>query len=230
LDLNDDASIEAAFRAVQGEAGQIDVLINNAGSGVFGPLEAFSSEELRRQFQTLVVGPLRLIALALPDMRSRNQGLIINVSSLAGDLPVPFLAPYSAGKSALSSLSDGLSLELSHTAIRVVDLRPGDVATQFHPSTRKLEGEVIAGYAPNLGIAWRAIDHNMSRAPDPRIVVKCIVRIVDGRIRRPAVAVGDVFQARIAPYLARRSLRAWVHWGVRTYYGLKRSRRGSKGE
>jgi short-subunit dehydrogenase len=222
LDLNYDASIDAGFDAALREAGQIDVLINNAGAGVFGPLEAFSSDELRHQFQTLLVGPLRLVALALPGMRARNEGLIINISSLAGELPVPFLAPYSAAKSAMSALSDGLALELSQTAIRVVDLRPGDIATSFHPSTRRLEGAVTAGYAPNLEIAWRAIDHNMSRAPDPQIVANSIMRIVDGRIRRPAVAVGDVFQVRIAPYLARRSARAWVQWGLRTYYGLKR--------
>jgi len=224
LDLNDDASIGAGFDAALREAGQLDVLINNAGAGVFGPLEAFSSEELHRQFQTLVVGPQRLIGLALPAMRQRNEGLIINVSSLAGELPVPFLAAYSASKAALSTLSEGLNLELSHTAIRVVDVRPGDFATQFHRATRRLEGELAADYAPNLEIAWRAIDRNMSRAPDPQLVADVIVSIVEGRIRRPVVAVGDFFQARIAPYLARRSARAWVQWGLRAYYGLKRTR------
>jgi short-subunit dehydrogenase len=200
------------------------VLINNAGAGVFGPIEAFSSEELRRQFQTLLVGPLRLIRLALPAMVARNHGLIINVSSLAGELPVPFLAPYSASKAALSVMSEGLALELSHTAVRVVDVRPGDFATHFHSSTRRLEDERVAGYAPNLEIAWSAIDRNMARAPDPQLVANVIVKIVDQRIKRPVVAVGDFFQARIAPYLARRSARAWVQWGLRAYYGLKRGR------
>lgn len=224
LDLNDDASIDAGYRGALQQAGRIDVLINNAGAGVFGPLEAFSSEELRRQFQTLLVGPLHLVRLALPAMRARNEGFIINVSSLAGELPVPFLAPYSASKAALSVLSDGLSLELSHTAIQVFDLRPGDFATRFHASTRRLEDAVLTGYAPNLETAWNAIDRNMARAPDPQLVADVIVNIVNGRIRRPAIAVGDFFQARIAPYLARRSARAWVQWGVRAYYGLKRGR------
>jgi hypothetical protein len=62
----------------------------------------------------------------------------------------------------------------------------------------------------------------MARAPDPQLVADVLLRIIDGELRRPAVAVGDFFQARIAPALARRSLRAWVHWGVRAYYGLKR--------
>jgi short-subunit dehydrogenase len=224
LDLNDDESIDSGFASALREAGYIDVLINNAGSGTFGPLEAFSSNELRREFQTLLVGPMRLIRLALPSMRARNEGLIVNVSSLAGELPVPFLAAYSASKSALSALSEGLNLELSHTAIRVVDVRPGDIDTQFHPSTRRLDGGLSDGYAPNLEIAWRTVDHNMARAPGPRIVAAVIVSIVNGAIRRPTVAVGDFFQARVAPYLARRSARAWVQWGLRAYYGLKRGK------
>jgi NAD(P)-dependent dehydrogenase (short-subunit alcohol dehydrogenase family) len=222
LNLNDDASIDAGFGQALAQAGEFEVLINNAGEGAFGPLEGFSSDELRSQFQSLLVGPMRLIRLALPAMRARNRGLIINISSLAGELPVPFLAPYSAAKSALSALSDGLSLELTHTDIRVVDVRPGDFATRFHPATRR-SGEALAqAYAPNLEIAWRAIDRNMERAPDPQRVAQALVGIIEGHIRRPAVAVGDFFQARIAPALARRSLRAWVHWGLRAYYGLKR--------
>jgi short-subunit dehydrogenase len=224
LDLNDDASIDAGFGQALAQAGEFDVLINNAGAGVFGPLEGFSSDELRSQFQTLLVGPMRLIRLALPAMRARNRGLILNISSLAGELPVPFLAPYSAAKSALSTLSDGLGLELTHTDIRVVDVRPGDFATQFHPATRRLGEELADAYAPNLEIAWRSIDRNMARAPNPQLVADAVVGIVDGHIRRPAVAIGDFFQVRIAPALARRSLRAWVHWGLRRYYGLKRRR------
>jgi NAD(P)-dependent dehydrogenase (short-subunit alcohol dehydrogenase family) len=224
LNLSDDASIDAGFGQALAQAGEFDVLINNAGGGVFGPIEGFSSDELRAQLQTLLVGPVRLIRLALPAMRSRNCGLIINVSSMAGALPVPFLAPYSASKSALSTLSEGLMLELAHTRIRVVDLLPGDFATQFHPATRRVGGELAQAYAPNLEIAWRSIDRNMVRAPDAQSVADTIVRIVDGRIRRRAVAVGDFFQVRIAPALARRSLRAWVQWGLRRYYGLKRRR------
>jgi short-subunit dehydrogenase len=222
LDLNDDASIEAGFGAALHAAGRFDVLVNNAGAGTFGPLEAFSSDDLRREFQTLLIGPLHLIRLVLPSMRARNAGLIVDVSSLAGELPVPFLSAYSASKSALSALSECLNLELSHTAVRVVDLRPGDIATAFHGSTRRLQSGLSEDYAPNLEIAWRTIDRNMARAPSPAIVADVIVSIVNGEIRRPSVAVGDFFQARVAPYLARRSARAWVQWGLRAYYGLRR--------
>jgi NAD(P)-dependent dehydrogenase (short-subunit alcohol dehydrogenase family) len=222
LDLNDKASIEAGFRRALAEAGHFDVLINNAGAGVFGPLEAFSDSQLQAQWEALLLGPLRLIRLALPAMRIRNAGLLVNVSSLAGELPLPFLAPYSLSKAALSALSEGLSLELAHTGIRVIDVRPGDFATHFHGATRRIGSELADAYAPNLERAWEAIDRNMLRAPNPQKVADVLVKIVAGDILRPVVAVGDVFQARIAPYLSHRAPRAWVRWGLRVYYGLKK--------
>jgi NAD(P)-dependent dehydrogenase (short-subunit alcohol dehydrogenase family) len=221
LDLNDVDSIEGGFAHAQGEAGHFDVLINNAGAGVFGPLEAFSDREFSAQLETLLLGPLRLIRLILPDMRARREGLLINVSSLAGEFPLPFMSPYSLSKAALSAMSEGLVLELAHTGVRVIDVRPGDFATQFHTSTRRIGEEFAGAYAPNLEQAWKAIDKNMNRAQDPQKVADLLVSIVEGKIRGPVVAVGDVFQARIAPFLARWVPRAWVQWGVQRYYGLK---------
>ena len=220
--LNDKASVDSGFRKALCEAAYFDVLINNAGAGVFGPLEGFSDEEFTAQLETLLLGPLRLIRLILPDMRMRRAGLIINVSSLAGDLPLPFMAPYSLSKAALSAMSDGLNLELAHSGIRVVDVRPGDFATDFHGSTRRIGGALALAYSPHQQQAWNAIDRNMSRAQNPQRVAELIVNIVDGKIRAPVVAIGDIFQARIAPLLARFSPRAWVLWGLRGYYGLKK--------
>jgi NAD(P)-dependent dehydrogenase (short-subunit alcohol dehydrogenase family) len=222
LDLNVSASIETGFAKALLEAGHFDVLINNAGAGVFGPLESFSDQEFIAQFETLLLGPLRLIRLALPGMRGRRQGLIVNVSSLAGEFPLPFMAPYSMNKSALSAMSEGLMLELAHTGIRMVDVRPGDFATNFHQSTRRIGNELADAYAPNLEQAWKAIDKNMARAQNPVKVAELLVSIVEGRTLRTVVAVGDVFQARIAPLLTRFARRAWVVWGLRMYYGLKR--------
>jgi NAD(P)-dependent dehydrogenase (short-subunit alcohol dehydrogenase family) len=221
LDLNDVDSIAAGFSCAQGEAGHFDVLINNAGAGVFGPLEAFTDREFSAQLDTLLLGPLRLIRLVLPGMRARRAGLLINVSSLAGEFPLPFMAPYSLAKAALSAMSEGLILELAHTGVRIVDVRPGDFATDFHASTRRIGEELTGAYAPNLERAWQAIDTNMGRAQNPQKVAALLVKIVEGEIRRPVAAVGDVFQARIAPFLARFVPRAWVQWGVQRYYGLK---------
>jgi NAD(P)-dependent dehydrogenase (short-subunit alcohol dehydrogenase family) len=221
LDLNDKGSIEAGYRKALAEAGHFDVLINNAGAGVFGPLEAFSDEEFNAQLQTLLLGPLHLIRLALPAMRVRRAGHLVNVSSLAAEFPLPFLAPYSMSKAALSAMTEGLIMELAHTGIRLTDVRPGDFATQFHASTRRIGAELAEAYAPNLERAWNAIDRNMNRAPDPQKVADTLVKIVEGDIRGPVVAIGNIFQARIARLLNRIVRRSWVQWGLRRYYGLK---------
>ena len=223
LDLNDKHSIEKGFGAALQEAGHFDVLINNAGAGVFGPLESFSDEELIAQFETLLLGPLRLIRLALPEMRARHSGLIVNVSSLAGEFPLPFMAAYSMFKAALSTMSEGLAFELLHTGIRVVDVRPGDFATNFHKSTRCIGSELASEYQPNLIQAWHAIDLNMKRAKSSNVVADLLMDIVEGTVRGPVQAVGDIFQANIARLLARSVRRSWVQWGLRRYYGLRRA-------
>jgi NAD(P)-dependent dehydrogenase (short-subunit alcohol dehydrogenase family) len=223
LDLNDEGSIARGFAAALGEAGYFDVLINNAGAGVFGPLESFSDQEFIAQFETLLLGPLRLIRLALPDMRARGTGLIVNVSSLAGEFPLPFMAPYSMFKSALSAMSEGLRFELLHTGVRVIDVRPGDFATNFHDSTRRIGSELASEYQPNLIRAWHAIDQNMKRAKSSKAVADLLVAIVEDRVRGPVQAVGDIFQAGIARVLARSVRRSWVQWGLRKYYGLRRA-------
>jgi NAD(P)-dependent dehydrogenase (short-subunit alcohol dehydrogenase family) len=221
LDLNDKESITGGFDQALAEAGHFDVLINNAGAGVFGPLESFSDQEFNAQLETLLWGPLQLIRFALPGMRARGAGLLVSVSSLACEFPVPFLTPYSLCKAALSAMSEGLALELAHTGIRIVDVRPGDFATQFHASTRRIGGELAQSYAPNLARAWAAIERNMNRASDPKKVADTLVKIIEGDTRRPVVAVGDMFQARIAPLLTRLVPRAWVQRGLIAYYGLK---------
>ena len=221
LDLNDKGSVTGGFDKALAEAGYFDVLINNAGAGVFGPLEGFSDQEFNAQLEALLWGPLQLIRLALPGMRVRGAGLVVNVSSLAADFPLPFMTPYSLCKAALSAMSEGLILELTHTGIRVVDVRPGDFATRFHASTRRIGGDLAQAYAPNLERAWAAIERNMNRAPDPKQVADTLVKIIEGDIRRPVVAVGGMFQARIAPLLTRLVPRAWVQRGLLAYYGLK---------
>jgi NAD(P)-dependent dehydrogenase (short-subunit alcohol dehydrogenase family) len=223
LDLNDKVSIEKGFGAALREAGSFDVLINNAGAGVFGPLESFSDEEFIAQFETLLLGPFRLIRLALPEMRARSAGLIVNVSSLAGEFPLPFMAPYSMNKAAVSALSEGLGFELAHTGVRVVDVRPGDHATNFHEATRRIGSELASEYQPNLIQAWHSIDRNMKRAKSSQAVAELLVKVVEGRMRGPVQVVGDIFQAGIARLLARIVRRSWVQWGLRKYYGLRRA-------
>ncbi len=103
MELTDLQSIRQNFALALKSAGHFDVLINNSGAGHFGPLTAQSDEIVREQFQLLIHGPLELIRLALPQLRQRPAARIINITSLAGQFPVPYLGPYSAAKAAFTN-------------------------------------------------------------------------------------------------------------------------------
>src|SRR5260370_39721280 len=112
LDLADPFSVDAGFNAALTQAGYFDVVINNAGAGHFDPAELVPMETITSQFQILVFGQIQLMQLALRHMQSRGEGLIINVTSLASRLPVPFMAGYNAAKTALASFTNAIQLPL----------------------------------------------------------------------------------------------------------------------
>ncbi|WP_329034116.1 SDR family oxidoreductase [Streptomyces sp. NBC_00178] len=131
LELRDAESCEQAVRTASDRLGGIDVLVNNAGVGLFGAVEEVSDTELRDQLETLVVGPWRLVRLVLPLMRAQGHGHILNVSSVVGRISFPGLAAYTAGKHALEGMSQTLAAEAAPHGIRVTVLEPGMFATRY---------------------------------------------------------------------------------------------------
>ena len=205
--------------AARAAAGGFEVLVNNAGSGHFGPLEYLSDTEVKDQFQLLVFGPLHLIRLLLPDL-CETRGKIINVSSLAAQYPIPYMGPYSAAKSALSTLSWTLQMELLHRQVEVVDLQPGDILTGFN---ERLPMSEAGAYRKSLERAFDVYDANQRRACGPERVGAALVRLVEANRRSPArVTVGSRFQAQLAPLLARVVPTRALRWGLMRYYRLKR--------
>ena len=131
LDVTDEATMTATIDQVLALTGRIDALVNNAGYAEGGPLERASAEEVRGQFETNTFGPLRLAQLVLPAMRSQGSGRIVNVSSIAGRVAMPFIGLYSASKFALEALSDALRLETRLFGVDVIIVEPGGVRTDF---------------------------------------------------------------------------------------------------
>src|SRR5438132_1400181 len=121
LDVTDDASIAAAVRA----AGRIDVLINNAGFGVGGPIEKVPLDEIKRLYETNVFGCVRMIQAVVPQMRERGSGTVVNISSVAGRTSSPLGGYYSSSKFALEAISEALHFEIRHFGIRVIVIEPG---------------------------------------------------------------------------------------------------------
>src|SRR5436189_2566277 len=153
LDLTDPLSIEEAFKAAVTEAGYFDVVINNAGAGHFDPAELVPMETIASQFQILVFGQIQLMELALHQMQARGEGLVINVTSLASRLPVPFMAAYNAAKAAMACFTMSIQLEFPDSRVRIVDLQPGDIRTDFNDALTKGEKR-DARYEEKVDKTW----------------------------------------------------------------------------
>jgi NAD(P)-dependent dehydrogenase (short-subunit alcohol dehydrogenase family) len=219
LDLVDRLSIESAFNFALAEAGHLDVLINNAGAGHFGPAELLSMETVASQFQILVFGQIQLMQLALRHMQGRGEGLIINVTSLASQLPVPFMAAYNAAKAALAAFTMSIQLELPGSRVRIVDLQPADISTEFNKSVISMTN-ADQRYAGMIAKTWEIVERNMKKAPGPDLVARHILKLIDSGHTPPRITVGDAFQSKIAPLIFRFLPQRVRLWGLRRYYKL----------
>jgi short-subunit dehydrogenase len=219
LDLSTPDSIDGAFSTALAEAGNFDVLINNAGSGHFGPAENLSAEEVKRQFQILVFGHLQLMRLASSAMRSHGHGLIINVTSLASRLPVPFMAAYNAAKAAMAAFTMSIQLELPDSRVRIVDLQPGDISTEFNNAVNK-SAQQDPLYQASVAKTWTTVERNMAGAPRPESVARRVCTLIEQTNPPPRVTVGDAFQSKIAPLIFRFLPQRVRIWGLKRYYGL----------
>lgn len=131
LDVNEDESIRIAIQKIISDSGGIDILINNAGYGMFGPIEEISIKEIKEQFETNFFGTIRLIKAIVPIMRKQRNGTIVNISSMVGRFGVPLNAAYVSSKFALEGLSESISFELEEFGIKVILVEPGVIQTDF---------------------------------------------------------------------------------------------------
>jgi len=219
LDLADPLSVEAAFNAALTDARYFDVVINNAGAGHFDAAEFLPMETIASQFQILVFGQIQLIQLALRHMQARGEGLVINVTSLASRLPVPFMAAYNAAKAALASFTMSIQLELGNSRVHVVDLQPADIRTEFNQGVSK-SARVDRRYDAKVARTWEVVERNMNSAPSPDLVAQHVLKLVNADRPPPRVTVGDIFQSKIAPFIFRFLPQRLRLWGLKRYYQI----------
>jgi len=141
VDVRDKQAVSDAVRQVVEKEGRIDVLVNNAGMGIGGPLEFATEEEIRLQMDTNFMGLVHCVDAVLPYMRRQGSGKIIALSSIGGLMGLPFQGFYSASKFAIEGYCEALRLETKSLGIKVVVLRPGDFATGFTGSRKKVANE-----------------------------------------------------------------------------------------
>jgi short-subunit dehydrogenase len=198
LDLRDGPAADLAFRAADRVAGGIDLVINNAGFGVFGEFAAVRFSEWQEQMEVMLVNTARLSHSALGVMRERNRGALVNISSLAAEFPLPFQSAYNVTKAGLSALSESLMIETAGTGVIVLDVRPGDYRTAFDGSVRRPQSNP----SPRMIRAWAAFGRMMRSGPPPAEAAAALRRALLRR-RSGTLRTGRFFQAFVAPFLAR---------------------------
>jgi NAD(P)-dependent dehydrogenase (short-subunit alcohol dehydrogenase family) len=221
LDVTDAPSITAAVDAAHARFGGIDALLNNAGYGAYGPLEAFDMEGIRRQFDTNVIGLLDVTKAVLPLMRAQGKGVIVNISSIGGRMTFPLGTLYHGTKFAVEGLSEALHYELEPLGIRVKIVEPGMIATDF--SGRSFDfrqtPELIA-YQPVVDKLFAVLGSPeiAATAAPPSVVSEAIwAAVTDGTSRLRYTAGADA-----AAYMAARSAQddATFIGGVKAQFGL----------
>lgn len=209
LDVNDDISVKNAIDKIvsAAENKRIDVLVNNAGYGLFGPLEDTSIEEIKTQFETNFFGVIRVTQQVLPVMRKQNSGgTIVNVSSVGGRIGVPVLSAYQSTKFALEGLSESMSYELEPFGIRVVIIEPGFIRTNIVNSSTSAQ-KALDPKSPYFPLTQKVKNHfksmmeNASSSSPPEEVAKVILQAITSKNPQLRYTVGNdaatIIQARM---------------------------------
>lgn len=221
MDVDEDASVAQAVRQLIDKEGRIDVVVNCAGFGIAGSVEDTSVEEAKAQFETNFFGVLRVCQAVLPAMREQRSGLIINISSIAGLISVPFQGFYSASKFALEGLTEALRLEVSPFGIRVVLVEPGDFQTGFSANRRKVaHSENSTAYRDRLAKALSVSEKDESKGHQPIAIAQLIERIIRNPSPKLRYSIGPLFE-RLSPTLKNILPYKLTEWLTMKYFDLR---------
>lgn len=194
LDVLNVDSIHKAVGIILAHEQRIDVVINNAGKGITGPIEDTPTIEMKANFDTNFYGPIELMKAVLPQMRKQQSGKIINVTSIAGYMGLPYRGVYSASKGALELITEAISMEVKEFGIDVINVAPGDFATniasgRYHTPVFE-DSAYKKKYAENLAL----MDAHVTSGADPIIMAKAIQRIIESKQNKIHYKVGGFME------------------------------------
>jgi NAD(P)-dependent dehydrogenase (short-subunit alcohol dehydrogenase family) len=193
LDVNDDISVKNAINKIIAENGRIDVLINNAGHGLFSPIEDITLDQVKEQFETNFFGVVRVTKEALPIMRKQRKGTIVNVSSGAGRVGIPVYSAYVATKFALEGLSESMRYELKEFGINIIIIEPGVIRTNFveNMKTAGTRSRSESPYADLIGRTLKGFGGLMDNSSPPKLVAEAILNAITSKEPEIRYVVGD---------------------------------------
>jgi NAD(P)-dependent dehydrogenase (short-subunit alcohol dehydrogenase family) len=178
LDVRNVDSIKSAVAEVISKSGRIDVVINNAGVGITGPIEEIPTEEIKNNFETNLFGPIEVMKAVLPQMRSQKSGLIINITSIAGYMGLPYRGIYSASKGALELVTEAMRMETKQFGIHITNIAPGDFATNI--AAGRYHAPVIKGsaYENVYGRTLNEMNAHVDSGSNPNEMAEEVYKII----------------------------------------------------
>ncbi|MCK5218060.1 SDR family oxidoreductase [bacterium] len=218
MDVTNEKSVKEGVDSIIRRFGGLDILICNAGTGIYGSIEEMPMEMVIQQFDTNVYGYLRVLKAVIPHMRQQRSGRIIMISSMAGITAIPYQTHYSAGKYAIEAFTEGLRQELRGFGIKVAAVRPGDIRTNFNEVTLKHIPE-DSPYKKWSEKCWEIIDKNIRVAPQPVLVAKVVHRVLKKRCPKTYYSAAD-FLAMLLPILLPFMSSGIKEKVIRLFYGV----------
>jgi NAD(P)-dependent dehydrogenase (short-subunit alcohol dehydrogenase family) len=219
MDVTNEDSVRDVVRLIEARESRLDVVVNNAGMGIAGAAEDTSADEVRRQMETNFEGAARVCRLTLPRLRAQGSGCIVNVSSMAGLISVPYQSFYSASKFALEGFSAGLREEVRPFGVRVVVVRAGDYRTSFTQNRVRVAGWTASSYRESAERALAIMERDEQAGPDPAGVGRLVADIATGKKGGNAYVVGGAAQ-RLLFGLRHVLPESAIAWALRQVYQI----------
>lgn len=187
-------TIEKAIATILEKEGKLDVLVNNAGMGITGPVEDTPTEEMKKVFDTNLFGAIEVIKAVLPQMRLQKSGLIINITSIAGYMGLPFRGLYSASKGALEIVTEAISMEVKGFGVFVTNIAPGDFATNIAAGRYHTPVFETSAYKKKYQENLNLMDAHVNEGMDPKVMAKKVFKIIQTKKPKLHYVVGDFMQ------------------------------------
>jgi len=194
LDVTKPETITQAVTEIVSHAGQLDVLVNNAGVGITGPIEETPTDEIRNAFETNFYGPLHVIKAVLPQMRQQQNGHIINITSIAGYMGLPYRGIYSASKAALEITTEAYRMETKQFGIKMTNIAPGDFATNIASGRYHVPVLENSPYKKQYGATLEMMNTHVDEGSDPTDMAKAVQQIIETKHPKIHYKVGAFLQ------------------------------------
>ncbi len=202
VDVRKTETIHEAVKNIIAISGQLDIVINNAGVGITGPLEEIPSQEIKNNFETNFFGPIEVMKAVLPQMRKQQSGLIINITSIAGYMGLPYRSVYSASKGALELITEAVRMEVKSFGIQITSIAPGDFATNI--ASGRYHAPVIqdSAYEKDYTNILKIMDEHVDTGSNPNEMAEAVYKIIQNPNPKIHYKVG-VFMQKFSIVLKR---------------------------